>query len=150
MQEDIIDCLNNIALFDKLEANELKTISEYMNTVQITKGAILFNEGDKGDYVCFVVDGKLDVIKESDAHDAVVITTLSKGRSIGDMSIIDNFPRSATIKAQTDSKLVTLSRKDFDIILDEYPRIGIKVLKGMTRLLSLYLRKASGQLTEIK
>ena len=66
------------------------------------------------------------------------------------MSIIDNFPRSATIKAQTDSKLVTLSRKDFDIILDEYPRIGIKVLKGMTRLLSLYLRKASGQLTEIK
>ena len=150
MQEDIIDCLNNIALFDKLESNELKTISEYMNTVQITKGAILFNEGDKGDYVCFVVDGKLDVIKESDAHDAVVITTLSKGRSIGDMSIIDNFPRSATIKAQTDSKLVTLSRKDFDIILDEYPRIGIKVLKGMTRLLSLYLRKASGQLTEIK
>lgn len=88
MQEDIIDCLNNIALFDKLEANELKTISEYMNTVQITKGAILFNEGDKGDYVCFVVDGKLDVIKESDAHDAVVITTLSKGRSIGDMSIL--------------------------------------------------------------
>lgn len=150
IQEDIIDCLNNIALFDKLNINELKIISKHMKTIQIKKGATLFNEGDQGNYVCFVADGKLDVIKKSDTHDAVVITTLSKGRSIGDISILDNFPRSATIKAQTDSKLITLSRKNFDIILDEYPRAGIKILKGMTRLLCLYLRKASGELTEIR
>ena len=150
MQKDIIDCLNNIALFDKLIPNELETISKYMYTIKITKGKILFNEGDKGDHVCFIIDGKLDVIKKSGDNDTVVISTLSKGRSIGDMSIIDNFPRSATIKAQTDSKLVTLPRKNFDIILDEHPRIGIKILKGMTRLLCLYLRKASGQLTKTK
>ena len=55
--------------------------------------------------------------------------------------MIDNFPRSATINAQTDSKFVILSLKNFDILLDEYPRAGIKILKGMTRLLCFYLRK---------
>ncbi len=113
MQKDIIDCLNNIALFDKLIPNELETISKYMYTIKITKGKILFNEGDKGDHVCFIIDGKLDVIKKSGDNDTVVISTLSKGRSIGDMSIIDNFPRSATIKGECSKFCVTVSDSKF-------------------------------------
>ncbi|WP_299983494.1 cyclic nucleotide-binding domain-containing protein [Desulfobacula sp.] len=63
MQRKIIDCLNNIALFDKLKPNELETISKYVYIIKITKGEILFNEEDKGDHVCFIIDGKLDVLK---------------------------------------------------------------------------------------
>jgi len=61
--ETIIDFLIDLPLFDKLQAQELKIIARYMNLIEMNKGEILFKEGDKGDYVCFVADGTLEVIK---------------------------------------------------------------------------------------
>jgi CRP/FNR family cyclic AMP-dependent transcriptional regulator len=78
----------------------------------------------------------------------VVISTLSKGRSIGEMSVIDKTPRSATVKAKTKATLVALSAEGFDLILDQYPKIGIKILKGISRLLSQNLRKTSSRLAD--
>ncbi len=148
MRDRIIDFLINIPLFDKLKAKELRIILKWMNLIEINKGEILFKEGDKGDYVCFIVDGTLDVLKESITGENVVITALSKGRSIGEMSAIDDFPRSATIKARTEAKLVILTRKSFELMLEEYPQIGIKILKSVSRLLSLNLRKTSSRLVD--
>jgi CRP-like cAMP-binding protein len=76
------------------------------------------------------------------------LSTLAKGRSIGEMSLIDNITRSATIKARNHTKMVKLSRKGFDSILDSFPRIGNKILKGIARLLSLNLRKTSSRLAD--
>jgi CRP-like cAMP-binding protein len=105
----IIDFLINIPLFDGLDSNELTTIANYMIFFNLSKGDLFFTEGDKGDYVYFIVEGRLDVIKKSSTGQDVVIATLSRGRSIGEMSIIDNTPRSASIKAQTDATLVALT-----------------------------------------
>ena len=148
MRDSIIDFLINIPLFDKLKANELKIIVKWMNLIEISEGEILFKEGDKGNYVCFIIDGTLDVIKESVAGETVTITALSKGRSIGEMSVIDNFPRSATIEALTEAILVILRRKGFESILEEHPKIGIKILKKISRLVSLNLRKTSSRLAD--
>ena len=148
MRDSIVDFLINIPLFDKLKANELKIIVKWMNLIEISEGEILFKEGDKGNYVCFIIDGTLDVIKESVTGETVTITALSKGRSIGEMSAIDDFPRSATIKARTEAKLVILTRKNFELMLEEYPGIGIKILKSISRLLSLNLRKTSSRLAD--
>jgi len=145
----IIDFLANIPLFDKLNSNELATISKHMIFLNLTKGEVLFREGDKGDYMCFIVDGHLDVIKKSATGQDVVIATLSKGRSIGEMSIIDNTPRSASIQAQTDAILVGLTGKGLDTVLENHAKIGIKILKGLLRLLSMNLRKTSSQLADL-
>jgi CRP/FNR family cyclic AMP-dependent transcriptional regulator len=77
-----------------------------------------------------------------------VITELSRGRSIGEMSVIGDFLRSATVKAQTETKLIILTQRNFELILEEYPKIGIKILKGISRLLSLSLRDTSGRLAD--
>jgi len=145
----IIDFLVNIPLFDGLDSNELVTISKHMIFFDLSKGELLFTEGDKGDYVCFIVEGQLDVIKKSATGQDVVIATLSTGRSIGEMSIIDNTPRSASIKAQTDATLVALTGKGLDTILENHAKIGIKILKGLSRLLSMNLRKTSSQLADL-
>jgi len=148
MRDSIIDFLINIPLFDKLKADELKIIVKWMNFIEIDKEETLFKEGDTGNYVCFIIDGTLDVIKESVTGESVVITALSKGRSIGEMSVIDDFPRSATIKARTEAKLVILTQKNFELMLEEYPKIGTKILKSISRLLSLNLRKTSSRLAD--
>jgi len=148
MKETIINFLIGIPLFDRLDAGELAIIADHMNYFKIKKGETLFSEGDRGDYVCFIAEGQLDVIKESAGGEAVVIATLSKGRTIGEMSIIDHTPRSATIKARTDALLVVLTGKGLDHILETHAKIGIKILKGLARLLSMSMRKTSSQLAD--
>jgi CRP-like cAMP-binding protein len=144
----IMDFLIHIPLFDGLRGLELSILARHMNVINIEKGGILFREGDRGDFICFVLDGIIDVIKESAQGGRVVIASLKKGRSIGEMSVIDDSPRSATARARSKASLLTLTKKSFDRILAEHPKIGIKVLKGLARLLSLNLRKTSGQLAD--
>ena len=64
------------------------------------------------------------------------------------MAIIDDYPRSATIKAWANSTLVTLTREGFEQILDQHSAIGIKLLKEISRLLSMNLRRTSSQLAD--
>lgn len=149
----VTDFLFSFPFFESLTAEELLYIAEHINFLEIEPGETLFKEGDQGDSVYFVVDGELDVIKGSKSAkqggvDSVVISTLSKGRSIGEMSVIDKTPRSATVKAKTKATLVALSAEGFDLILDQYPKIGIKILKGISRLLSQNLRKTSSRLAD--
>lgn len=148
LKSAIVDLLINIPIFDELKPAELSIISDYMNILDIEKGEILFREGDKGDYVCFVVEGEINIIKESEEGSSVVLSTISKGLSIGEMSCIDNAPRSASTKARTNATLVILTQNGFDKIVENHPRIGVKVLKKIARLLSFNLRKTSGQFAD--
>ena len=144
----IIDSLNNIPIFDSLNAKELGVVAKHMNLIDVNLGEYVFKEGDSGDYVCFVANGSLEVLKKSEVGDTVVIATLNRGRSIGEMSVIDHFPRSATVRARTKATLVTLKRRAFDAILDKHPTIGAKILKGISRLLSQNLRRTSSMLAD--
>ena len=144
----IIDFLIDLPLFDALQGTELTIIARHMNYFELEPGELLFREGDKGDSVCFVVNGALDVYKESAGGGDVVIATIPRRRSIGEMAIIDNTPRSATVKARTDTALVALTQKGFEQVLEEHPKIGIAILKGLSRLLSMNLRKTSSRLAD--
>ncbi len=144
----LVDSLSNISLFDRLNGQELGVLAKYVNVIDVNPGEYIFKEGDKGDYVCFVEKGSLDVMKRSSTGGTAIIATLTRGRSIGEMAVIDNFPRSATIRARTKATLLTLTRSSFDLILEQEPTIGVKILKGISRLLSQNLRRTSSQLAD--
>ena len=146
--EEVISLLNNIPMFDKLNFKEIRTLALQMQVKTYKEDEILCYEGEKGDFVFFVVSGTLEVFKTSRIADDIVIATLGKGRTIGEMAIIDDYPRSATIRAKTQAVLLILTRERFDHIIYEYPTIGIKVLKGISRQISLNLRKTSSRLAE--
>ena len=148
MSTAIIDFLLEISIFDSLGSDELRVVAKYMNFMDFRPREIVFREGEKGDYVCFVAEGSLTVLKKNEKGRHVTIALLNKGRSIGEMSVIDDFPRSATVKARKETTLVILTRKGFNQILEIYPNIGVKILKGISRLLSMNLRKTSSQLAD--
>ena len=145
---EIIDFLNNIPIFDTLSYRELKIITRYMHLNEIDAGKILFNEGEKGEYVCFFISGTLEIVKKSQQTNYIVLSEIGRGRSIGEMAIIDDYPRSATVRTKTKTLLIFFLRDQFNYVLKEYPEIGIKILKGITRLISLNLRKASSRLAD--
>lgn len=144
-----IDIIIDIPFFDKITEDDLNVIADHLIFMEIDKDEILFKEGDKGDSVYFVVAGELEVIKETNTPaKKVVITTIQKNRPIGEMSIIDSTPRSATVRALSKTSLLSLSKNSFDLILEKRPTIGIEILKKIARLMSMNLRRTSAQLAD--
>ncbi|MFP4475438.1 MAG: cyclic nucleotide-binding domain-containing protein [Desulfatibacillaceae bacterium] len=149
MRKVIMEGLASMPIFKDLSEEELKVVASHMLLFEVGEGEVLFEEGAKGYYMCFVASGELEVSKASDKGEQVVITTLTRGNSIGEMAIVDDFPRSATVVARTDSELAALKRSDFHNLLDAHPYIGIKVLKAVARLLSRNLRNTSSELVKL-
>ena len=145
----IADFIMDIPLFDDLKSHELSIAADHMNFFEIDEGEVLFQEGDRGDYMCFVIKGGLDVLKETATPgENVTIATITRRRSIGEMSVIDNTTRSATAIARSKTSLISLPQKSFNDILDRHPKTGIKILKGIARLMSLNMRKTSSRLAD--
>lgn len=144
----VIDLLIDIPMFDQIKADDLNVVARHMNFMDFESKEVIFSEGDKGDFVCFVTKGFLDVLKKNEEGKNAVIASLGRGRSLGEMALLDDFPRSATVKAKTKSTLLILTRKGFEKLLEQHPQIGIKMLKGLAKLLSMNLRKTSSLLAD--
>jgi CRP-like cAMP-binding protein len=148
-EKGLIDIIMDIPFFEMLKADELAVVAKHMNYFEIDKDETLFKEGDKGDSVCFVISGALDIYKESSLPGQNVhLATIRKNRSIGEMSVIDEYTRSATVKARTKTSIVALTKSGFDVLLKENPAIGITMLKKIARLLSMNLRSTSSRLAD--
>jgi len=144
----IIDMLLGLPIFQSLEPEDLRVLAPHFHVMDLPAGDTLFLEGSTSNYVSFLTKGTLDVLKRVDMGGEVVLTTLREGRSIGEMAIIDEFPRSATVKARTDSTLVILTKDNFNRVSADRPDLGFEILKGLARLLSMNLRKTSARLAD--
>ena len=148
LSQAIIDFFMSISIFNGINEEELKVVARHMNIVELEEGETLIKESDKGNYICFIVEGSLEVAKKSVSGGEVLLATLRRGQSIGEMSVIDDHPRSATVSAREKTTLYILSKSAFDLILEKHSKIGVKLLKGIARLLSYNLRKTSNRLTK--
>jgi len=149
LHDTIIQCLRNIAIFSDLTAEELNLIAGQMHFLRSVKGSVIFKEGDPGDFVCFVVDGILEVLKTTADGAEKSIAKLIAGCSIGEMAVVGSIPRSATVRSRSESTLLTLQRDRLTWICQEYPHIGVKIYRGIAQLLSMHLRKTSENLSEL-
>jgi CRP-like cAMP-binding protein len=148
-EEDTRNFLLNLPIFDSFNTDELSMLAKHMSYVHLKRGDYLFIEGDQGNFMGFVVNGVLEVIKRADGGQNIVIARLTKGNSIGEMALIDKSPRSATVIARQATTMVTLTDKGFDLLTERSPLLGIKVIQKIARLLSLYMRRTSSRLADL-
>lgn len=147
MSAPLYEHLKNVSIFMHLDENDISVIEKYMFFNRVDPNEFVFKEGERGDFVCFLIVGKLDVIKHRKGKD-ITIHTLTQGDSIGEMALIDNLTRSASVKAAEHSGFMVLTRRGFEMILRLHPEIGINMLKGLASSLSMNLRHTSDKLTE--
>lgn len=138
--------IRDLPLFGSFNRNEIAVITEFVIRRNLSVGEVLFHQWDKAEYVCFVEKGALDILRKTSPDQYEVGTTLRRGRSIGEMCIIDNFPWAATAKARTNTRVVLLPQVNFEKIMITHQDIGINILKGLARLMALNLRKTSSRL----
>lgn len=147
-EEETRGFLIHLAVFSSFSLDELSTLAKHMSFVHLKRGEYLFMEGDQGSFMGFVVNGVLEVQKSTSSGDRVPLARLTKGSSIGEMAIIDQSVRSATVVAKQATTMVTLTEKGFDLLAEKQPTLGIKVIKKIARLLSLNMRRTSSKLAD--
>ncbi|MCK5071430.1 MAG: cyclic nucleotide-binding domain-containing protein [Desulfocapsa sp.] len=148
-EEETRDFLLSLSLFDSFDVNEISLLAQHMSYISLQRGEFLFVEGDKGDFMGFVVQGVLEVLKKSAIGENVIIARLAKGSSIGEMGLIDKSPRSATVISRQPTTMITLTSKGFDQLTEKSPLTGIKVIQKVARLLSLNMRRTSSRLADL-
>jgi CRP-like cAMP-binding protein len=98
--------------------------------------------------MCIVLEGKLEVRKEDTQRVDKTVSTVLPGRSLGEMTIVDGEPRSATAVVVQTSMLAVLTQQNFKRIMQEKPALSAKLLLEIARLLSQRLRMTSGILVD--
>lgn len=141
--------LGEIPFFENFSGDELDFFSKNLSLRYFPAQTVLFKEGDIGDYLFFVVQGMVDVRLESTGSKQVIIATFDEGSCVGEMSIVDDYPRSATIVVTKPSELLLLTRNRFESICQQKPSIGIKFLHGLAKNLSMRLRKMTGRFVDL-
>ena len=126
-----IKLLQSVALFWDLKDEELGYISEKMVSRQYDTGNYIFLEESDGEQCFFVVKGSVKITRLSKEGREVILAMLNQGDFFGEMSLIDGESRSANVIALEKTEVLTLNRKDFLIVLHDYPKIAIQLLKEL-------------------
>lgn len=147
-QVPLSDMLERTRLFDDFGRRELELAAGYMQAFRARTGSVIFREGDHESFMCIVVDGRLEALKADDYGVPKQIAVVRPGKTMGEMSIIDGLPRSATAKAMEPTELVVLFKDGLTRMMDDHPRLALRLLWKITQLISLRLRQTSGSLVD--
>lgn len=127
--------LKTVPMFSALSAEALRPVAEVLEEVSKPDGSLIFSQGDVSDRLYLIVEGKVRVQRNNRE-----IATLVRGASFGEMALLDNEPRSATLIAQGDCEFFCLDHQTFMEVLDEYPEVA----RGVMMVLSRRLRHTLG------
>ena len=146
INKELEHLISEIPVFHDLNADDTQILSQFLFPKELPMDGLVCKEGQHGSFLSFVTSGELEIVKTLDNKE-VTISRITMGDSLGEMALIDGLTRSATVRACKPSRILILRRDDFNTLLVKHPEVGIKILKGIARLLSLNLRKASAQIT---
>jgi signal transduction histidine kinase len=116
----MFDFLKKIPLFADLPEGDLQRLCETAEEVDLATGTELFAEGSPGDRVYVVKEGQLDILKASGGRQ-VLLAVSQPGQVIGEMALLEQKPRMATVRARTDSVLIAIRKKQLDDLLVTSP-----------------------------
>lgn len=122
--------LKTVPIFSGLMAQALEPLAEAFGEQSLAQGSRVFSQGEVGDAFYLLVHGRLGV-----EHDGKRVTTLGPGDAFGEMALLDDEVRSASLIALEDVELLRLDRDSFQDALEEYPEIARGVLQVISRRL---------------
>jgi len=143
-ESKILNGLRGAAIFKHLHADQLNGLVDQTDFMRYNSEEIIVTEGDPGDRLYIIMQGIVKIKKEIPNHPDKVLAYLLPGNTFGELGILENKPRSATVQALTDVEVLYIERESFIRILHEHPSITIELAK----LLGHYLTESNKRLTQ--
>jgi CRP/FNR family transcriptional regulator len=127
--------LAGVPLFAALDADSAATLEKMLTTRSVGRGHVVFREGDTGDRLFIVLDGKVKITRASADGRENLIAVLGAAEMFGELSLFDPGPRTASVSAITDSTLASLDHDDLRPLLLERPGVAVELLQALAQRL---------------
>lgn len=135
-------CLRTIeqtAWGNGLDASVLELLLEYVQSYRVAAGGVVCRASERGDFMAFIVSGQFRVYRgEGEEEDTIAL--LGPNDSFGEMALVDDETRSASIAAVEESDILVLTSLDFRLLLNDHPETAVRILFQVSRVLSKRVR----------
>ncbi len=143
---DTIALLKNVAIFKDLDESELDEIAEVCREEKFVSGEYIFREGESGNRLYLIVEGEVRISRDVPGSGEEALAVLKPGALFGEMAVFDRSDRSTHAISNGGTTVLTITRPDFEMLLDFNREMAYKVLWSVTRLLSGRLRNTNDSL----
>ncbi len=140
---EVVQSLRTIPLFSSVTDEDLAAIAQLLIERKFPKNKTIVEEGLPGDYMYVIREGRVKVTKLSGDGREKILELLDAGDFFGEMSLLDSAPRSASVKALTDVRILALARNDFLNVLRRSSDLALAVVQELTRRLRQVDEQAS-------
>lgn len=146
--EDIISKLKKVLLFRMYADNDevIRKLAQMCEQKNFRKGSTIIQEGDYGDDLFIFLKGEIEIVKKTMQNDKYTVASLNAdigGVYVGELALIDNDRRSASVTAKTDCECLVLKRENFEKFGNDNPEIGLNITRVIAGQLSAMLRKTN-------
>jgi CRP/FNR family cyclic AMP-dependent transcriptional regulator len=132
-RDEKLELLNRIPLFSRLDTHNIARVGMLADEVDVPSGKVLIRQGDAGGDLMVLVSGQVAVERNGER-----LTTLGPGDFFGEIALIDEGPRTATVTTESPSSLLVVTHRDFHALMEEIPEVAVQILAAMAhRLRSL-------------
>ena len=142
----VTDLLKNAAIFKDLDDGEIEEVAEKCKEEKFESGAYIFREGEAGNRLYIIASGEVRISRDVPGSGEEALAVLKPGALFGEMSVFDRSERSTHAISNGGCTLLTITRPDFEMLLDFNREIAYKVLWACVRLLSVRLRSTNDSL----
>ena len=146
--DQIFSLVGRSQFFAEFNREDVDLLAGYMRIYHAEPEQTIIREGDIGDYLLLVIRGEVDIYKQSLMGEKQLMTSVTPGMTLGEMSMIDGEPRFATCIALKETTFGVLTRDDMVKIILEKPSLGAKILIKLVTMLSQRLRHTSATLLQ--
>ena len=139
---NLTEVLQSVDLFEGLAADEIEKVARICSEKRFSKGQFITKEGEQGDELFVIAEGSVEVILGEKPSSATrVVVSLGSGQVLGEMALLDQGPRSASLKAASEPTILqVIQRTDFEILCQENTHIGYIVMRNLAVDLSFKVR----------
>ena len=127
--------------FEDLSKKDLAILSRVIHNRHYIAGEHIFAQGDPGIGLYIIRDGEVDIAYADKNGMVLRIASFGKGDFFGELALVDGAKRSASAIAKTEAKLAVIFKPDLDNFIDRYPKKGVKILQGITLIITTRLRQ---------
>ena len=129
-----VELLKGVPIFSKVEPAKLKLLAFTSERMNFAAGQELFHQGDQGDAMYVILGGVADVLIDS-AAGQIAVAELKKNGFVGEIAILCDVPRTATIKAREQLATLKISKDMFYRLIAEFPQMAIEIMRELAHRL---------------
>lgn len=143
---DTVALLRGVTIFQDLDDGELARVAEVCRTQDFVSGEYIFREGEAGNRLFLIIEGDVRISRVVPGSGEEALAVLKTGALFGEMSVFDHSERSTDAISNGGTKVLTISRSDFELLLDFNRELAHKILWSCVRVLSGRLRSTNDSL----